>query len=128
MTTELSPAVSDSDREAVLQVAHEANRASAPRLWYDAIRQSSPLRNGATWWLMREGGTAAAACLLYDLPFVTANGEAAQGYGFGSVATRPGFRRRGLASLLCRTVAADAEGRCSSRRSPRRSTSGSDTR
>ncbi len=111
MSVTLAKALSDADIQAVLMVAHEANKSRMPSLWYETIRRSSPLRRTATWWLMRDGGTPAAACLLYDLSFGLADGATAPGYGGGAVATRPGYRRRGLASQLCRRVADEAEAR-----------------
>lgn len=101
--TSIRLATTPEDRRAVVAVAHAATQPADPPLWYAAGRLSSGLRARADWWLLEEDGRPVCSLLSYPLRFVV-DGEAAPGFGVGSVTTIPEARKRGHASALCRHV------------------------
>jgi predicted N-acetyltransferase YhbS len=102
---EIRRAETTEDRLRVAEVARFAyGREATPSVVHGAARLASPLASRATAWLLADGGEVAASLLCYDL-VLRRGGERRRAFGLGSVGTRPEFRRRGLASRLCREVA-----------------------
>src|SRR5262245_40107535 len=102
---EIRRAETTEDRLRVAEVARFAyGREAPPSVLHGATRLASPCCARATSWLLTVGGEPAASLLCYDLVLRRVE-ERRRTFGLGSVGTRPEFRRRGLASALCRAVA-----------------------
>ncbi len=93
------------DRLRVAEVARVAyGRTSLSPLVHGALRLRSPVCTRANAWLLTVGGVPAASLLCYELTLRRGK-ERKRTFGLGSVGTHPEFRRRGLATRLCREVA-----------------------
>ena len=106
MRIEIVRAETTEDRLRVAEVARLAyGREATPSLVHGSMRLRSALASRATAWLLVADGEPAASLLCYDL-VLRRGDERRRAFGLGSVGTRPDFRRRGLATRLCREVAA----------------------
>jgi predicted N-acetyltransferase YhbS len=102
---EILRAETTEDRLRVAEVARAAyGREATPSVVHGAMRLRSALASRATAWLLTVDGEPASSLLRYDL-VLRRGAERRRLFGLGSVGTRPEFRRRGLASRLCRAVA-----------------------
>ncbi len=102
---EILEARTTADRARVADVARLAfGRTHVPPLVHAARRIGSALCSGASAWLGTVEGEPAVSLLRYDFTLRRGN-ERRRAFGLGGVATRPDFRKRGLATMLCREVA-----------------------
>src|SRR5688500_1120395 len=77
------PALSASDRLAVVTVAHAAVRPTEPIEHFQARRLTHARRSRATWCLLEDQGEPVASLLCYPLD-VSLEGRRVQGYGIGA--------------------------------------------
>jgi predicted N-acetyltransferase YhbS len=103
-------AQSDADIGAAVDVACAAFARGRPALVERAMRLSSARRARATPWVLEAGARIVASALCYPLTFGLPDGDVADGFGLGSVGTRPEARGRGHATALCRRMMEAAAG------------------